>query len=361
MKRLHVRDHLRKLGSTTGRLTLTYLMIIMVMSIGFSVVLYKTSSHELGRQIPPDAFFRNQMNNDDATPVVVSQQGAQTTQTNYRSPSIDRFLHKRIDEGRYTLLMHLLIVNGVALVVGAAVSYRLARRTLQPIEAAMEAQVQFVSDASHELRTPLAAIRATNEVALRKPKLSVAEAKNIIAQNTEDVIRLSELSDGLLRLVSQDKQAVTVGAVSLQAVVTEAINQCIPKAQAHEITIDDKIKNVEVLAEQATLQQALVILLDNAIKYSHAGGAVTVTTQQQGKFALLHVRDKGIGIRASDMQHIFRRFYRADTARTTQANRHGYGLGLPIAQSLLAAQHGEILVKSTLGKGSTFTIKLPLT
>lgn len=337
------------LTSTTGRLALTYLMIIMVMSVGFSVVFYKTSSRELGRQIPPDAFFNRKAQIDAENGFIRSN----------KPPSVDKFLHERVEEGRNTLLMHLIFLNGVALVVGSVVSYKLARRTLQPIEVAMESQAQFVSDASHELRTPLAAIRASNEVALRKPKLSAAEARQLIVQNTEDVVRLSELSEALLGLVPHEGRGPKLGKVSLQSVVTEAMNQCIPQAQKHGVSIDDAVQDLSVHGEESGLVRAVIILLDNAIKYSHSHGTVYVSARARGKYAYLKVRDEGIGIRASDVSHIFRRFYRADAART-KGVRHGYGLGLAIAQQLVAAQHGEILVKSTLGEGSSFTIKLPL-
>ncbi|MGH7241372.1 MAG: sensor histidine kinase, partial [Candidatus Saccharimonadales bacterium] len=107
----------------------------------------------------------------------------------------------------------------------------------------------------------------------------------------------------------------------------------------------------------ATLQQALIILLDNAVKYSAPGKKVTLTTHVKGKATYIHVQDKGAGIRASDIPHLFRRFYRADAARS-DGSTNGYGLGLAIAKQIVENNHGHIEVTSTPGKGSTFSLKL---
>ncbi|MGH7238392.1 MAG: sensor histidine kinase, partial [Candidatus Saccharimonadales bacterium] len=141
------------LHSTTARLSLTYLAIIMVMSVAFSFVFYQTTSYQLGQQILPRSFYRR-----------IEPDGF--------TPHVNSFLRQRIDEGRHSLIVRLIILNAVVLALGSLASYLLARRTLEPIEESMEAQSQFASDASHELKTPLTAIRASNEVALRKPGLT---------------------------------------------------------------------------------------------------------------------------------------------------------------------------------------------
>jgi len=342
----------------TWRLAETYLLIIMLMSLGFSVVFYRTSSHELGRQLPPDSLFHHSTT-VDPTAGQVSMPAAKGADDSGQSKDVDDFLQQRITEGRKALLTKLIALNIGALVVGSYVSYVLARRTLAPIEEAMEAQTQFVSDAAHELRTPLTAIQASNEVALRRPKLSLAESREVIAQNTEDIKRLKALSDGLLSLAQRSNTDAIIGPVALQDVVGEAMVQVVMQATEKDVAVEDKAAAVEVLADANTLQQALVILLDNAVKYSDRGGTVYLESETKGKQALLHVRDEGIGIRASDMPHVFRRFYRADNARTSGGERHGYGLGLAIAQQIIEAQHGAISVQSEPGKGSIFTIKLP--
>lgn len=325
-----------------ARLAVTYVAIIMTMSLGFSFVFYRTSSNELGRQIPQRGMF-----------VIERQVGF-----GMPAQQLDDFLQERIDEGRRALLVRLVGLNVLAFTAGSALSYWLARRTLAPIEDAMNAQAQFVSDASHELRTPLTAIIASNDVALRDKKLSLAQAKAVIRQNAEDAQKLHALSDGLLKLARGDAYAVTLSRVPLQDIAADAMNQVLHPALAKNITVHDKVPKIFVHANKTAATQALVILLDNAIKYSAENGNVYLGASTRGKYVYLTVRDEGVGIRASDLPHIFRRFYRADAARTKHG-QNGYGLGLAIAQKLVTQQNGEITAESTLGKGSTFTIKLP--
>jgi two-component system sensor histidine kinase CiaH len=332
----------RFLRSATGRLTMTYLVIIMLMSIGFSIVLYNTSSNQLGKQLPPQALV-----------------GGSFSPSGF-SPDVQSFLQQRIDEGRHALLVKLIWINVVTLGAGATISYYLARRTLRPIEEAMEAQTQFVSDASHELRTPLTAIRATNEVAMRKPKLNLQDAKQVIKQNTEDVIKLQELSDGLLRLANNTDKTPKLTPIALQEVVAEAMNQVVQLAQAKDIMVNDEVDNIKVLGNKQSLAQVITILLDNAIKYSEAKATVILDSEVEGKFAHINIRDQGIGIRATDLPYIFKRFYRVDRSRTKD-QRDGYGLGLSIAAKLVEQLHGEISATSTPGNGSIFTIILPIT
>lgn len=324
----------------TTRLAMTYVLIIMIMSLAFSGVLYHTSSNELARQLPPDSLFNDFGGN--GAPLMVNH-----------------FFEHRIAQGRTDLLIRLLVLNIGTFCMGSLVSYLLARQALRPIEAAMEAQAQFVSDASHELRTPLTAMQTSNEVALRKPKLTLAEATQVIEQNTGDVKKLKELSDNLLSLVQQKKPHTKLEPVKLQEVASDALTQIVAQATAKDITVHDTMANLVVMSNHASLTQAMLILLDNAVKYSNRSGNIYLETQQNGKSAYVTIRDEGIGIRASDMPHLFRRFYRADNSRSG-SERGGYGLGLAIAQQIIQSQNGEISALSTPDEGSSFTIKLPL-
>lgn len=338
------KQFVRQLKPTTVRLTLSYLAIIMVMSIGFSVVLYRTSSRELSRQIPPRS-------------LVIGPNGMQSFSTGGLQGYTD-FFQQRIDQGRQQLLTNLLLLNVGTLAGGAFLSYYLARRTLQPIERAMEAQSRFTSDASHELRTPLAAIKAENEVALRGSSLTLGRAKEVLASNLEEITRLQQLSDGLLQLTA-GRQHVPLKPVWLDEVGAEAMNQIIAPAQAKDIAIDDTLPHIRIMADPQSLSQALVILLDNAIKYSPKKSTIHLEGKTLAKHALINVRDEGIGIAASHLPHVFNRFYRVDQSRTSQRVK-GYGLGLSIAKRLVEQQHGAIAAISELDKGSSFTLRLPL-
>ncbi|MGF7228417.1 MAG: sensor histidine kinase [Candidatus Saccharibacteria bacterium] len=326
--------------SRIARLAVSYLAIIMVMSIGFSVVFYNTSASELGRRLPPSSFFSQYQDN---------------APSGYSS-----YVESRVAQGRQHLFTNLILLNFLALVAGSYVSYLLAERTLEPIEEAMEAQARFASDASHELRTPLAAIQAENEVALRKGTLSEARARKLIQSNLEEVIKLRELADGLLRLAREDNHELTMKPVAASEITTEAMNRVLKTAQAKHIDITDTVPaHLSMIGDQPSLVQIVSVLLDNAIKYSREKQHIFVTAEQKGKFVTLSVQDEGRGIASENLPRIFDRFYRADSARSSQ-DTSGYGLGLSIAYKIIKQHGGTISVTSALGHGSTFTIKLPL-
>jgi two-component system, OmpR family, sensor histidine kinase CiaH len=257
-------------------------------------------------------------------------------------------------------LLRLIWVNGFALFAGSGLSYYLSRRTLRPIEASMQAQSRFVSDASHELRTPLTAMQTASEVALRKPKLTLAEAIATLRSNNEEVAKLKTLTDGLLTLVKQEQIRGQFASVQSADVVSEAIDRIAPLAVQKHISIEDKVDRFALSAHKPGLIQLLVILLDNAVKYSNEQTQITLSATAKGNSACFVVKDQGMGIRASDQVHIFDRFYRANSARTKDSH-DGYGLGLAIAQKIVEQHHGSISVDSAPGKGSIFTVKLPMT
>ena len=270
------------LKTATGKLTISYLIIIMIMSIGFSFVFYTTSYSALGRQLPP--------------PNVLELRSRQeilgTNQT------IEDFFKARIEEGRRELLLRLVGLNLLILAGGSALSYYLARRTLRPIEENMEAQSQFVSDASHELRTPLTVLQTTNEVALRKSKGSLSEAKEVFLHNVEEVTKLRLLTDNLLNLAKTGNDNLDFTQIDLSDVVSDALNRVVNTALEKNITIDDQVSKITIRGNKDCLSQAVAIILDNAIKYSPAGSDIQITAKKDNKFVYLSVKDEGIGIKA---------------------------------------------------------------
>jgi two-component system sensor histidine kinase CiaH len=348
------------------RLALSYLGIIMVLSVGFSVIFYRTSTISLGGQSliiqTPSMGSSGSHTLQPPPPVESVSIGSDAKPTPITANNISALnaqLQKRVSSIRSDLLRRLIMLNAAALVFGAALSYYLARRTLQPIEAAMDAQTRFSSDASHELRTPLTALRARNEVALRKSTLTLTEAKEIIRNSIDQTIKLERLSDGLLRLSRDNHRGLEKKSISLEEIANTAMNGIIESAQAKGIAVDEAVPDIKVVGDTQGLLQAVTILLENAIKYSENASVIHITGSVEGKHGLLSVQDEGLGIRAVDLPHIFERFYRADHARTKHGE-YGYGLGLSIADKLVAQNEGEITVESTIGEGSTFTIRLPL-
>lgn len=321
--------------SSTFRLTLSYLAIIMVMSVGFSMVFYLTSARELDRPPGPDYYS--------------------TVRSSDPDHEVEEWLRNRAEAGQASLMMSLAGLNLATLLLGSIVSYYLARRTLRPIEATMEAQARFIADASHELRTPLTSLLLTNEVALRKKKISDIEARMHIKQNVHDLERLTHLSDELLDLavVSEPLRRTEVQVAD---VVEAGTVQVRPLADEKNITIEVNVAPVRIESHQAKLVKLLVILLENAIKYSPDGAVVTVRSTVEERQLLLEVIDHGRGIASKDIGHIFDRFYRADQSRSTT---EGHGLGLSIAAKLVNELDGSLVARSRPGHGATFTISIP--
>lgn len=333
------------LRSATARLTFTHLAIIMIMSASFSIALYTVSASHLDRRLPPDT---------------------QMQQTSFRdlfdpdskiSKRIESFLQRRVDQEKAELAWQLVFMNVLVFMLGSVASYILARKALEPIEKVMISKDQFISDASHELRTPLTVLQTSNEVALRKPKLTLKEAKNLLTENLAEVTRLHRLTDGLLRLMKETPH-IEKKEASLQQIVSEAFTYIVAKAQEKDITVDDQTTALKLRTDPALLSQVVTILLDNAIKYSAPGTTITLESSQSRKYTSLRVVDTGIGIKQKDIEHIFDRFYRADQSRSKNT-AEGYGLGLAIAHKLITSLGGLIKVESAPGKGSVFTILLP--
>ena len=347
MKIHFLRSRLR-LDAATVRLTLTYLAIIMVMSIGFSVIFYHTSSVQLDRPLSPERGAQ------------IRGEYGSTADFDARRLSrnlLEDLLRERAQEGREALIARLLLVNALAALAGIGISYALARRSLWPIEQTIEAQNQFVGDVSHELRTPLTALLATNEVTLRQTKITAADARELIRHNVEEVQKLHRLTNSMLDLLRQNDDSLQMQVVTVQDAVRDAINSVVQLAINKRIRIDDSGIKHAVLADPIALSRIITILLDNAIKYSPAKSVITVTSHRHGKHVRIQVKDQGAGIDPQDLPHIFTRLYRADKSRGT-SSVNGYGLGLAIAQQLVTRMHGTIAADSVPGNGSTFTVSL---
>jgi two-component system sensor histidine kinase CiaH len=329
------------LRSPTGRLSLTYLAIIMSLTLLFSIVLFTIASSQLRRPLPPGRELRRELAMVDATQVA-------------------QYLDAKADHDRWELFWTLVLLNLCVGAVGSWFSVYLAKKTMEPITAAMAQQVQFVSDASHELRTPLTSLRAMNEVVLGRKKISDKEARDLATQNIDEVAKLHELTTSLLGLVGADQQPITTKEpVDLQQAVGEALASVVTPAQAKDLQIDDATTALHVLTHRSALIQVLRIILDNAVKYSPANGTIYLTTTTDGSHVHLSVRDEGIGIPPEHLPRIFDRFYRADNARS-KADGSGYGLGLAIAKSLSNRYGFALQASSQPANGATFRITLPI-
>lgn len=326
--------------SQTSRLTAFYLAIIMVMTLSFSVATYFSAASQFDRRVP-GAALRNEQGELQTIPQQVRQ-----------------MMEQYALEGKQELVLRLGILNIIVLVFGLALSYMLARKTLEPIERNVELQTRFVSDVSHELRTPLTSMKLTNEVALRQKTLSISEAREVLQGNLEDIERLQRLTTRSLDLVS-DEVAIAPEVVAARELIETAVHMIQHKAQERQVALHNQAGDELLSVDSSAVVQALVGILDNAIKYSQASSDVNITTQKpRWGMVRICVKDSGVGIAKKDQEKIFERFYRSDEARLHEADG-GYGLGLSIARKLVEAHGGTIELRSELGKGSTFILVLP--
>jgi signal transduction histidine kinase len=274
-------------------------------------------------------------------------------------PELRDFDTQVVATARTRLTLTLILINvGIFGIAGLA-GYFLAGRTLNPIKEMVDDQNRFITDASHELRTPLTSLKTSIEVGLRNKNISLDQAKKLIESNLEDVEYLRVLSDGLIRLAQYQKPngSMIFEKVAVKDIVDSAIGKVKAIAFENKIKINSKIENLEMAGDKKSLTELLVILLDNAIKYSTQNLPVKIIANRTDNKIVIAVSDKGIGIDEKDSPHIFERFYRADMSRSKK-DVSGYGLGLSIAKQIVEIHKGTIAVKSEKGKGTTFTVTL---
>jgi two-component system sensor histidine kinase CiaH len=267
------------------------------------------------------------------------------------------------EEHALNMLQFLLLGGGfLAILLATGGGLFLAERALVPIRLAFRRQQDFVADASHELRTPLTLIRANAEMMTRHPEQPPSANADLLQDILSETDRLSHLVTDLLTLARADagQEPLDLAEFSLSDLAAETVRQFAPLATGHRIDLTVAADSpVTIRGDMARMRQLLVILLDNAVKYTPEGGSVEVTcrlNRQGGRLPVsLTVSDSGSGIAAEDLPHIFERFYRADPARRHDGSA---GLGLAIAQWIVAAHRGRIQAANRPGQGSTFTVQL---
>jgi heavy metal sensor kinase len=229
---------------------------------------------------------------------------------------------------------------------------------LARLERSFAAVSQFSADAAHELRTPLTILKGEIEVALRSSP-GGPEYQRVLASCLEEVDRLNALVEDLLFLARSEGGSVRVTQVPVN--LAEVVAEVAPALQALADTagVSPTITSgapAWVRGNASMLFRLIFNLGENAIKYTPAGGRVSITLNQSGYEVVLEVRDTGPGISAADLPHIFDRFYRADRAR----GRGGVGLGLALARSIVSLHGGTIVVESAPGAGACFRVVLPI-
>jgi signal transduction histidine kinase len=264
--------------------------------------------------------------------------------------------------GLHKAMLVLVVIAVCALLAAVLIGYLMAGKAIVPLKNAYEQQRQFAADASHELRTPLSIVLSAIEILEEEPEIKTPFVFEILNDMKDEVLKMTNLVGGLLVLVRSEQpgQKIIKETFNLTLAVEQILRKIQPLAKKKEIHIDFINKPiVELHAEPGKIKQLLLILLDNAIKYTPDQGHVEVTLQKdlETNAVKIFVTDTGVGIDAANLQQIFERFYRVDKVRSRVCG--GSGLGLSIAREIVNIHNGTIHVDSTIGKGSTFIVELP--
>ncbi|MFD0676481.1 MULTISPECIES: sensor histidine kinase [unclassified Paenibacillus] len=263
----------------------------------------------------------------------------------------------------------LILLIGMALlffILALWLSHLMSRKAIIPIARAYARQREFVADASHELRTPMSVMLTSIEsLQLEASITSDPFSKKVLEGMKDEVNSITKLVGELLHLARSDSGEIVLdrSLFNLREAAVGVIQKLQPLAQSKDIAIrlhapDD----LTVIWDAEKMTQLLVLLIENAVKYTPDNGSVTIVLADESEKGVhiltIEVKDSGIGIAAEALPRIFDRFYRQDKSRTRQNG--GHGLGLAIAKNIVDAGRGTIQVDSTVGKGSTFKVRIPL-
>ena len=333
--------------SEVNRLTLSYLAVIMTLSLIFTGIIYLLSTASLNRPLLPSE------EENSSVSVEAPEFGEHSFENTFR-----KRLERRDNTTRMTIIYSLLGFNLGIFVIGIFVSRSLAKLTLAPIERAMMKQTQFIFDASHELKTPLTAMLVRNEVALRKKSLPEEKAREVIEKNIEEILKMKELTASMLDVARENGEPEKSTEISVPEFLADLKEKLAPVAKEREVKIETEMnlgKNLRASVAKNTLEQILTIFADNAMKYS-GEKIIYLRAGRRGKNAVFSVKDNGVGVKKEDQKRIFERFYQVDAARTRTEDKTSHGLGLAIAKNLAERQGYKIVLRSNEGRGAEFEV-----
>lgn len=323
------------------KLTAVYVAFVMALSLLFSVALYHFAVREL------TTGFQNQYIR---------------WLTEYRAYGLRQPLDPNAELAARSqhIIAELAYFNILVFILTAVASYLLARRTLRPIERAVEGQKRFSADVSHELRTPLTALKMDTEVTLLDPHATNQQLRETLQGNLAEASRMETLVNNLLQLNSMEahKLRLEFERLNIRDVAHNAQQVVSKLAESRHITIEATLREGFTVGNSANLTQLVVILLENAIKYCPEHTEVRLVTSSTNQAVTVMIEDSGPGINASALPHVFDRFYRADSARTT-SGAQGFGLGLSLAKLIADLHNGEIILTTAEGRGTRALVRLP--
>ena len=232
---------------------------------------------------------------------------------------------------------------------------------LRRLQEAFDKEQEFMADAAHELKTPLTVLRTHWEDELSNKELPDLFKEKLV-QDIETITRLSKLINNLLLLSNTEyfQLRSEFEKLDLPLLINEVISNTTILAQLKSQTINTlELSQIFIMGDKTKLYQLFFNLIDNAIKYTPEKGSIYISVKEEQNYAVIEIKDNGIGIPAEDLPHIFRRFYRVHKDRSKKMG--GNGLGLAISKLITEIHNGEISVRSQVGEGTSFTIKLPIT
>lgn len=251
------------------------------------------------------------------------------------------------------------VVGAVMLIILFFTSRFFANRSIQPVKEAFDKQKQFIADASHELKTPLAIISTNADVLLSNKEDTIQEQSKWLHYIKSETERMASLTSDLLYLTEMDDSKTSM--IFAKFNMSDAVENIILTMEAvifeKQLTLEYDIEpNLSVYGSSEQIKQVVMILLDNAVKYTNPKGTVTLSLRKQHNDVLLSVSNTGDGIAPEHLSRIFDRFYRTDASRARKQG--GYGLGLAIAKSIVEQHKGKIYAKSVTGASATFYVQL---
>lgn len=262
------------------------------------------------------------------------------------------------------LISHYMDIISVGILTGIIMSiiasYILSKKTLVPIANTLKKQMEFVQNASHELRTPLTIIQAKQELLLQEPDAKIIDKSEDIMLTLNETKRLTKLTKDLMILARADENNIKLNKekVDIDELIESMAKPYIEMAEFEEKQMKLNLQyEEEAFVDTSKIYQVMVILLDNAIKYTEKGDCIEINTYSKDGKCVIEVKDTGVGISEEAITHIFDRFYREDKARNRETG--GSGLGLSIADVIVKAHNGTIKASHNKPKGTIFTIKLP--
>ncbi|URD53641.1 two-component system sensor histidine kinase RppB [Chroococcidiopsis sp. CCNUC1] len=278
------------------------------------------------------------------------------------------------DFDRSLAYLRLILLAGVPIgiiAIGAS-AWWFSGVTIQPIYSSYLKMRQFTADAAHELRTPIATIQATmenksqieqpwSEQEIENALTTIERQNNRLSRLVEDLLLLSRMENPAKTLHKQQALVMKLSSCNLNELVSDVVEgfSILKIAATLKLTADIRVRQaLYAIGDEEHLGRLISNLVSNAMQYTPPGGRVTLVLDRHEHYAIIQVVDTGIGIASEHQARIFDRFYRVNSDRSRQSG--GTGLGLAIAQAIVQAHHGSIQVQSELGRGSTFTVRLPL-